>query len=274
MQPDPNEQSAALRAILLTLNQSAIPGETPAVPPVYEGPPSEIVTTTCLMYASLLISLLAAFIAMLGKQFVERYLRHSGGSTIERCGDRQRKCDGLGKWPLHFFIESLPVMLQAALLLLACGLCRYMWSINTSVAYTLIDLTGLGATFYIVIVIAGTSSYACPFQTPASTALRGPWKKVRRGIVSSGDRFKRVLVRIIRTFKPRVWLLLPRPSLPIETPLRSVQIQELEPLLEPEDLDVISMTNADNVRCVSWILRNITDPEALDATIRLAGTIQ
>jgi hypothetical protein len=37
LQPDPNEQSAALlRAILLTLNQSAIPGETPAVPPVRE----------------------------------------------------------------------------------------------------------------------------------------------------------------------------------------------------------------------------------------------
>ena len=108
LQPDPNEQSAALlRAILLTLNQSAIPGESPTVPPIQKDPASEIVTTTCLMYASLLISLLAAFIAMLGKQWLNRYLRHSGGSMIERCGDRQRKCDGLKKWPLRFFIESL-----------------------------------------------------------------------------------------------------------------------------------------------------------------------
>ena len=72
------------------------------------------------MYASLLISLLAAFVAMLGKQWLNRYLRHAGGSTIERCGDRQRKCDGLKKWPFHLFVESLPVLLQVALLLLAC----------------------------------------------------------------------------------------------------------------------------------------------------------
>ena len=185
LQPDPNQESATLlRAILLTLNQSAIPGETPAVPPTQEDPPSEIITAACLMYASLLISLLAAFVAMLGKQWLNRYLRNSGGSVIERCGDRQRKCDGLEKWPLHFFVEGLPLMLQVALLLLACGLCRYMWSVNASVAYTLIGLTGLGVVFYVGILIAGTSSYACPFQTPVSTALRGLRKKIWRGIVS------------------------------------------------------------------------------------------
>ena len=58
-------------------------------------------TATSLMYASLVMSLLAAFVAMLGKQWLNRYLRNSGGSMIERCGDRQRKYDGLEKWPLH-----------------------------------------------------------------------------------------------------------------------------------------------------------------------------
>ena len=37
---------------------------------------------------------------------------------------------------------------------------------------------------------------------------------------------------------------------------------------------MIQKTNAKDVRCVSWILRNITDPEALDAAIRFAGTIR
>ena len=70
-------------------------------------------------------------------------------------------------------------MLQAALLLLACGFCRRMRSTNASIAYTLTSLTGLGVAFYLVVVIAGTSSYACPFQTPTSFALRSSWKKVR-----------------------------------------------------------------------------------------------
>jgi hypothetical protein len=91
---------------------------------------------------------------------------------VERCGDRQRKFDGLEKWPFRLFIESLPVMLQIALLLLTCGLSRYMWSVNTSVAWVVISFTVLPTLFYFGIVVAGTSSYECPFQTPVSTALR------------------------------------------------------------------------------------------------------
>ena len=78
---------------------------------------------------------------------------------IERCGDRQRKFDGLKKWPFHLFIEGLPVMLQLAVLLLAGGLSRYMWSVNISVAYVVISFTVLGILFYIGTVAAGTSSY-------------------------------------------------------------------------------------------------------------------
>ena len=32
--------------------------------------------------------------------------------------------------------------------------------------------------------------------------------------------------------------------------------------------------NTNDIQRVSWILRNITDPEALDTAIRLAGEIQ
>ena len=219
------------------------------------------------MYASLLISLLAAFIAMLGKQWLNRYLRHSGGSMIERCGDRQRKCDGLKRWPLHFFIESLPVMLQVALLLLACGLCRYMWSINTSVAYTLICLTGLGVAFFIGIVIAGMSSYACPFQTPMSTALRSTQKRIRRGV-------KRAFSRVQQSWNRSVRRLFRRPSLSTTSSLSGIEIREINPWLEPKDLPIIHATHANDARCVSWIIRNITDPEALEAAVRLAGTIR
>jgi hypothetical protein len=340
LQPDPNDQSAALlRAILLTLNQSAIPGETAAVLPVQGDPPSEIVAVTCLMYASLLISLLAAFVAMLGKQWLNRYLRNSGGSMIERCGDRQRKYDGLEKWPLHSFVESLPVMLQISLLLLACGLCRRMWAINTSVACTLIGFTSLGVVFYIAIVIAGMSSYACPFQTPASTTLRGPWKNFWCGINSftappkrvpsrtyrtwnrrARRRFKRMFSRIRGMWNRGVQQLLRRRSPLI--PLGNVQVQQLGPVpipnyasqsgllsisngtsesessltagdtpepespsvfnddyqtgprIKPKDRAIVRRTNADDVRCVLWVLRNLTDPEALDAAIRLAGIIR
>jgi hypothetical protein len=317
LQPDPNDQSAALlRAILLTLNQSAIPGETPVVPPVQEPPPNEIVAATGLLYASLLISLLAAFIAMLGKQWLNRYLRREGGSMIERCGDRQRKCNGLQKWPFHFFVEGLPVMLQVALLLLACGLSRYMASINTSIAGVLIVLTALGVLFYVGIVIAGTSSYDCPFQTPASGTLRSLWAKIgpyltpaslpiiiilrNLGEIVQCHMF-RIAIRLphidirrhFRSLLERVQLGilhiglgLPRTGLNIRrgllhSPLPTIQenshpanYQGVVPWLTPKDLATIQMTSINDARRVSWILRNITDPEALDAAVRLAGTIR
>ena len=96
----------------------------------------------------------------------------TGGSTIERCGDRQRKFDGLKRWPFQLFIEGLPVMLQIALFLLTCGLSRYMWSLNTSVARVIIAFTVLAMFFFIGIVVTGTWLYEYPFQTPASTGLR------------------------------------------------------------------------------------------------------
>ena len=252
------------------------------------------------MYASLIISMLTALVAMLGKQWLNRYLRNSGGSMVEHCGDRQRKCDGLEKWPFHSFVESLPLMLQVALLLLACGLCRHMWAINTPVAWTLISLTGLGVVFYIGIVIAGMSSYACPFQTPASIALRGPWKKIRPGISPVIVHSKRallltrqmweqkvhpgldslivyskwVLSRTRRMWRRRVRPLLCRPSLPTTVAFGNVQVQESEPWLKPKDLAIIRRTNTDDILCVSWILRNITDPEVIDAALPLAGEIR
>ena len=58
---------------------------------------------------------------------------HRGGeSRVEVLFERE--CEGLEKWPLHLSAESLPVMLQISLDLLACGFCQYMWSINTFVA--------------------------------------------------------------------------------------------------------------------------------------------
>jgi len=290
------------------------------------------------MYASLLISLLAAFIAMLGKQWLNRYLRNTGGSMIERCGDRQRKRDGLEKWPFHMFIESLPLMLQAALVLLACGLCLHMASINTSVATLLITLTVLGVLFYLGIVVAGTSSNDCPFQTPVSDVLHSSWEKIGPHIittlipvVSTGaylykclpwslasdtwQHFWEDMLFACKILHVMFWLplvewwyhphhpplpvtqLAPLERVPQPVPLHrlwweSIQRKILQialhlpqtlplstvpdtPLwLEPEALVTLQSTNANDVRCVSWILWNITDPEALDAAIRLAGVIR
>ena len=242
---------------------------------------------------------------MLGKQWVNRYLRHSGRSVIERCGDRQRKCNGLAKWRLDLFIEILPVMLQIALLLLFCALCKYMATINTPVEYFLIALTILGVVFYLVITAAAASSYDCPFQTPGSFVLRRSLAVTGRllnpailsivatlrtlleiiqcHILHLVIRFPHVNIQhrfhsLLEKIQPRVLCTALRPRHP---PLptthqrpQSPVTQGPTPWLTPESLVTIQIASTNDVLCVSWILWNITDPEALNAAIRLAGNIQ
>ena len=67
-------------------------------------------------------------------------------------------------------IESIPVaVIRQIALLLLCGLCRSIVTINASVAYMLINLTDFEALLYIG---ARGSPYDCLFQTPRSVLLR------------------------------------------------------------------------------------------------------
>lgn len=339
LQPDPGDQSVAyLRAILLTLNHSAVPDEQVVAPPsTWGAPPPDPVSVLGLLYASLLISLLAAFIAMLGKQWLNRYLRHAGGSITERCGDRQRKLDGLEKWSFRLLIDSLPVMLQVALFFLSCGLSQYLWSINASVGRGVIAVTALTITFYLVIVVVGTSSYDCPYQTPASIYLRslqhnegvhkfftavspsmvfirihtagtntrnyvmsafhrlggsprnlisslsvsGAVSGVRRGGRNLGHRAILSFLRLDRGLRnakrkfARGILHLKRTLFPIHAhPLRRQLPQQTNLHLVLADINTPSEKNLNDARCVCWLLRSITDPEAIDSAIRLAATVR
>jgi len=108
----------------------------------------------------------------------------------------------------------------------------------------------------------------CLFQTPASLALCSSWKKARWGILSCIAHSKKAL-----SWTHRMWNH--RQSLPTTIPLESVLAQQPEPSLRPKDLSIIHQTtNTSDARCVSWILRNIADPEALDAAVQLAGVIR
>jgi hypothetical protein len=261
---------------------------------------------------------------------------------VERCGDRQRKFDGLAKWPFRLFIESLPILLQIALLLLTCGLSRYMWSINTSVARVIISFTVLGALLYIGIVVAGTSSYECPFQTPASIGLRrlrdsetarkllanlSPPKVTSLIRITIQTAWKDILQASRRVYdamrSPLSWeVLLSRIRSDIRSAITKVGHQSIILLLQADrafgnakrrlvqgirrfrhpsllpittegthrqpatsrkgpgllirvrNLEALRKQNTDNARCVSWVLRNITDPEAIDSAVRLAGIIR
>ena len=110
---------------------------------------------------------------MLGKQWLSRYASiDMRGSAIERSQHRQRKLDGIINWYFDHVMESLPLMLQVALVLLGFALSRYYWDINTTVASIVLGVTSFGVLFYLFIVVVGVVSLSFPYQTPAARLLR------------------------------------------------------------------------------------------------------
>ena len=173
LKPDPNDQTAALLRVLIYKTDSTTFGDDIPVLPQWTGPSHTTVQVQAILFASLAASLLAAFLAMLGKQWLNRYASvDMRGSAIERSQHRQRKLDGIVNWYFDHVMESLPLMLQAALLLLGCALSRYFWDINTTIASVVLGVTSFGLFFYLFIVVEGVASLSFPYQTPAARILR------------------------------------------------------------------------------------------------------
>jgi len=162
-----------------TVNGSLFPDADPDSV-TWTGPPLEIVTVQCLLYASLAISLFVAFLAMLGKQWVNRYPRNRRGSATDESRDRRQKLDGLQKW-IYPAIESPPVMLQFGLLLLGCTLSLYLWTISRTVAGVILAFTIFGVTPYVFLNLAATLYYDCPYQTPPSILVRIAARRLKHG---------------------------------------------------------------------------------------------
>ena len=173
LQPDMGEETAALLRVLIYKIDNTTFGNDPPTLPQWTGPSHTIVQVQAILFASLAASLLSAFLAMLGKQWLNRYASTDmRGTAIERSQNRQRKLDGIVAWYFDHVMESLPLMLQIALLLLGCALSRYLWGISTTVASVVLGVTSFGIIFYLFIVVAGTVSESCPYQTPGARIFR------------------------------------------------------------------------------------------------------
>ena len=149
------------------------PPPKPSSDSPWTGPDPGLANVQAILFSSLALSLLASFVAMLGKQWLSCYSQVGmRGSPIDRSRDRQRKMNGMIDWGFTFVMESLPLMLQAALLLLGCALSKYLFTIDNHVAWVVVVFTAAGLVFYLFIVVAATISRDCPFQTPLSRFFR------------------------------------------------------------------------------------------------------
>ena len=278
--------AAYLQILIHAVNGSLFPDIDPNVAS-WAGPPPGIVTVQSLLYTSLATSLFAAFLAMFGKQWINRYLRRHGGSTADKSRDRQKKIDGLEGWHFRLVIESLPVMLQVALLLLGCALSKYLWTIDRTVAGFILAFTVLGVACYTFFTLAASFSYDCPYQTPLSTIIRGCIKYVGQGhstlarslqsligsfaaIYShSTMNLRQILGRLQSSARGILRSLGHATALPQETPQIPLAVVT-EPTRIFEDIRIDRDGYKVEARCIAWVLYSTTDSDVIYSTVRFA----
>ncbi|KIJ32509.1 hypothetical protein M422DRAFT_184449 [Sphaerobolus stellatus SS14] len=137
LSPNPSSTPNALLMLLIHTIDNATFADQNLTLPQWNGPCSTIVWTQAFAYASLTASLLAAFGAVLGKQWLAHYKStHFGHGTLEKRGkQREEKYLGIKKWKLDAFLDSLPVYCSSPFYSLeylsppVCGICNILLEI-------------------------------------------------------------------------------------------------------------------------------------------------
>jgi len=169
LQPNPADLTNVL--LLRLLQQNISFGGTDPLEPV-SNVPIGTVRARPILFASLYVTLFVAFTAVLGKRWILRYVRATTwGNIVDRGKERQAKLVGLRRRGLDLIMESLPVMLQFALLLFGIALVIYLWDLDAPAAGVVFVTTSLGFAFYACITVAATIWRGCPPQTPLFALL-------------------------------------------------------------------------------------------------------
>jgi Family of unknown function (DUF6535) len=165
--------NSLLKILINKIDNTTFPAPEAALP-VWTGPSPTTIWIQTLAYTSLSSSLLAAFGAVLGKQWLGHFKtsRFGRGSLHERCERRQKKLDALEAWHFSTIIASLPIFLQISLLFFGIALAANIWTLQHTIASVIMATTAFGFIFYFFTVVSSLKSPDCPFQTPVSTVLQ------------------------------------------------------------------------------------------------------
>ena len=239
-------------------NRSLTVPAKPSSDSPWNGPDPNLVHVQAILFSSLAVSLLASFVAMLGKQWLNRYSKVMSGSLIDSSRDRQRKMNGMATWGFKLVMESLPLMLQAALLLLGCALSKFLFTINNLVAWVVVVFTASGFLFYLIIVIAAIISYDCPFQTPLSLIVR-----YMGSLFNERKKYLDRLRWFFRTFPQKIKGLGQQPgnNFNANLPLAFVGSPYAPPVLFGDEDDRKAYVLDSN--CIAWMFDMSMDPDVI-----------
>jgi hypothetical protein len=228
LQEDPASTSVqVLLRISMQLNGSF--EYTAPFPPKYS-PSTTMVTVNMFWFLSLILSLFAALLGILVKQWLHVYSKwpereQHKDTVVLRCVYQE----SFLLWHVPEIIGLLPVLLQIALLLFVVGLVTYMWTLNFAVAGALSALVTTMILVVLVTIALPFFAENCPYKSPVGLFIAASKAKYfggseasnffswqRRDLIKAKHRLKNQLASNVTVQSGLVLDLAPRSDLELE----------------------------------------------------------
>ncbi|KAJ7608338.1 hypothetical protein FB45DRAFT_946466 [Roridomyces roridus] len=241
------------------------------------GSPSlKTIVAQSMLYISLFVTLLAALLAFLGKQWIMHFQAAGSRGTAEHRGlDRQFKLDGLKKWKFDTVLQLFPLLLQLALLLFATALSIYLWKINLAIAIITASLTTTGFVAYFLLQGSSLIFHDSPFQSPLTPLLLKIWDYIKQLWDKIWTALRPTLQQhiykpIISSFSRLSQFIKSHGFRPLEftsgvSPARSMFYESSHSYLVAPSVEVPA---------VVWVLENSTDPAMIDHATEMGVNLQ
>ena len=178
------------------------------LPPYHREPftPSpRVVAVNALLFASLTLILIVAFIAMLVKGWIREFDR--GLPAIvkprRRALVREYRYLGLERWKFVEIVHFLPALIYLSLFLFFCGLSLFLFDVEKACSLVVATFFALGALFYITTTTIATIDDSAPFRSPLSRALGFQFRRLHSLLLAGTNLWRLCLRKAANTDYPR-----------------------------------------------------------------------
>lgn len=209
------------------LNSTAAP--LPLPPPFR--PSTAAIRVNVLWFASLIVSLVAASLGMLVKQWLREYLTADHPSPQARLRIRHLRRPALDKWRVIEIGAALPFLLQTALALFFTGLCYFTAEIHATIGHTTLPLVAAWALFYIAATALPIFLPRCPYKTTLlKVGVQSAFRHITASATSRSGQLNSASSRAARFYSSCMHWLARYTSAADEKELAGSDIMDLEVL--------------------------------------------
>ncbi|CAE6527366.1 unnamed protein product [Rhizoctonia solani] len=176
LEQDSSDVSAQLLLMLVQSQQrieTGSPNTTSSsikMPDFAPSPTARVINV--LWFASLMISLGAAVVAILAKEWLTAFTTNRTRDAHKYALERQARHASLDAWKMLLVIDLLPTFLNFALFVFGLGLIIRLWLLDLVVAGVMTAVSALLCVVYLFFVIAGAAYENCPYKSRLSAYIK------------------------------------------------------------------------------------------------------